>query len=229
MSDLLLSLGNFSCTSSVYSQFDWSCNVRDITFTKLSLTRHWTSYITNFFDTLFCIFIFSQQHFYIFTWLIIDQHRSPDRGRLRWGNVRLNTQTPPRQWRSMLDVTGGGKSTSSARLSPTKLACPKTPPAPVADKWIGSSHRKSSPSPLRYGIGIFAPVLCNASWCLLICCWWAEIHHNWFPVHDLVHFLLCRTSCLHYSWHWWSLTWSYVYLNNGLQQQLSFWDATNVI
>jgi len=66
----------------------------------------------------------------------------------------------------MFDMTGG-KSTNAAAFSPAKLSCPKTPPAVVADKRMISDHRRSSPSPLRYGIGIL-------SWCFVMlpgACW----------------------------------------------------------
>ena len=98
---------------------------------------------------IFCHFIC------IFTrWQIEEaQPKSVDRGRLKWGNIGLNSQSPPRKWKSMLDVTGG-KLTESVVTSPAKLLQPKTPPAVGASGRIYSNRRTISSSPLRYGIGI---------------------------------------------------------------------------
>jgi len=97
--------------------------------------------------------------------LIIDvRPKSPAGGRLKWGNSGLNSQSPPRKWKSMLDVTDG-KLTSPRTSSPAKSSSPKTPMTVDGALRSGSNHRPSSPSPLRYGIGILSRVLCDASWC----------------------------------------------------------------
>jgi len=88
----------------------------------------------------------------IFTgWILESQHKSPDKGRLQWGNFGHIGQSPPRKWNSMLDVSGG-KSANARPSSPTKSLRPKTPTTPGADRRVGSNRRTSSPSPLRYGI-----------------------------------------------------------------------------
>lgn len=98
---------------------------------------------------------------YIFIWWIIDvRHKSPAGGRLKWGNVGLSSPSPPRKWKSMLDVTDG-KLTSARASSPTKSSSPKTPVTVDSASRSGSNRRPSSPSPLRYGISIL-------SWCFVM-------------------------------------------------------------
>jgi len=136
-----------------------------IMFTKLSLTRYWTygMKLAVIVIILFACCIRCQLYFLYFAWSIIeDRPRSPDKGRLRWGNVGLNSQTAPRKWKSMLDVTGE-KSAGAAKLS-----CPKTPPAVFADKRIVASNRTNSPSPLRYGIGVLSQCFVM----LPVACWY---------------------------------------------------------
>lgn len=89
-------------------------------------------------------------------WIIEDRYRSPERGRLQWANTNLHSQSPSRNWKSMLDVSGG----KSGNLTPPKLVLPKTPTILEAgDRPVGSNWRPSSPSPLHYGIEVVTRAL----------------------------------------------------------------------
>jgi len=92
---------------------------------------------------------------YIFVWRILeDTAESSARGRLQWGKIGLSSQSPPRKWKSLFDVNGGRSPHGRRTVSPTKLSCPKTPPAVGIEKWNSSSPLTSSPVSLQYGIGI---------------------------------------------------------------------------
>ena len=144
-------------------------------------------------------------HFYFLFmwWIIVVRPKSPaDGGRLKWGSVGLNTQSPPRKWKSMLDVTDGGKLTPARTSSPTKSSSPKTPMTVGRAPRSGTNRRTSSPSPLRHGIAILSSwcfVMLPDALCVLVAGWRALLKTSCAQAKPF--FVFCLTSVE--LWLWW--------------------------